>query len=89
MSLTTLPYPKTHERDDNPYRLSGALNLENTVKAVAAHHRGAAVYPRTGHDAGLIALDGGGWQLSDDPALVSDAFGVGFAAVGGGAGACA
>ena len=83
MSLTTTQYLKTHERDYNPYRMLGGLFIENTVKAVAAYRFGVAEYDGSGHDAGAIAVDGGGgWQLSDYPALVSDSVGSGTVVVG-------
>ena len=89
MSLTTLPYQKTHERDYNPNPLSGAVCLENTVKAVAADHHGITGDDGARHDAGSVALDGGRRQLADDPALVSDANGLGIAVVDGGTNASA
>ena len=83
MSLTTLPYQKSHERDYNPYPMSGTVCLKNTVKAVAPHPFGVTGDDGAGQHAGSVALDDGRRQLSDGSALVSDAPGLGGTVVGG------
>ena len=47
------------------------------------------MHPRSGDDVGTVALDGGRRELPERATLVSDAVGLGNAAVDGGAGACA
>ena len=87
MSLTTLRYKKTHERDYSADRMPSTLAIENTVKATPSHRIGGAEYERAGDDAGIIALDGRWGKLPDNPTLVSDAVGLGCPAVGGDKGA--
>jgi len=83
MSLTTAQDLKAYERDYNTDPLPGAVSVENTVKAVVPYCAGVTVYERSGHDAGVIALDGGRGQLPNDTTLVSDAVGLGRATVDG------
>ena len=82
MSLTTLLNPKTHARDYNTHDLSGAVCIENAVKAIAADYYGAAVHPWRGDNAEFVALEREWWQLPNDPTLVSDNARLGSAVVG-------
>jgi hypothetical protein len=51
MSLKTLLNLKTNGPDYGTHHLRGTVSVEKTFKAIAVHHNGSAVYPRTGNDA--------------------------------------
>ena len=68
---------KAHERYCSTATLSDPVSVEDNAAATETHCFRGAVYPGSGHNVEHRALDGTRGQLSDDPALVPYAVGLG------------